>query len=106
MAIYKIMRIYEVPAETQIQATNRMMEALMLHVERDYHVIDYVKTPEDASGKGHKIDLTPPKGWLSALIDEVRSQITGRPVKEEPWVKPEVYKGKPIPKSKLGPVEP
>jgi hypothetical protein len=83
MAIYKIMRIYEVPAESQLEATNRMMEALVLHVERDFHVIDYVKTPEDADGKGHKIDLNPPKGWLSLLLQELAVQLTGRPVKDD-----------------------
>ena len=93
MAIYKIMRIYEVPAENQIEATNRMMEALMLHVERDYHVTDYVKAPEDANGKGRKIDLTPPKGWLSLLLRELATQLGVRPAKEK-WTKPEVYKGK------------
>ena len=93
MAIYKIMRIYEVPAENQIEATNRMMESLLLHVERDYHVTDYVKTPEDANGKGRKIDLTPPKGWLSMLLQELAAQISGKPAKTK-WVKPEVYKGK------------
>ena len=93
MAIYKIMRIYEVPAGSQIEATNRMMEALVLHVERDYHVIDYVKAPEDADGKGRKIDLTPPKGWLSLLLRELAAQLVGQPVKKK-WTKPEVYKGK------------
>jgi hypothetical protein len=104
MAIYKIMRIYEVPAESQIEATNRMMEALMLHVERDYHVTDYVKSPEDANGKGRKIDLTPPKGWLSLLLQELVVQLGGKPAKPK-WVKPEVYTGKPVPESKLGPAE-
>ena len=71
MAVYKIMRIYEVPAENQIEATNRMMEALVLHVERDYHVTDYVKTPEDADGKGHRISLDPPKGWMALLREQL-----------------------------------
>jgi hypothetical protein len=104
MAIYKIMRIYEVPAESQVEATNRMMEALVLHVERDYHVTDYVKSPEDANGKGRKIDLTPPKGWLSLLRQELTAQLIGRPVKDNrPWIKPKVYKpDKPIPDSELG----
>ena len=93
MAIYKIMRIYEVPAESQTEATERMMEALVLHVERDFHVIDYVKAPEDADGKGRKIDLNPPKGWLSMLLQELAAQISGKPAKTK-WVKPEVYKGK------------
>ena len=93
MAIYKIMRIYEVPAGSQIEATNRMMEALVLHVERDYHVIDYVKAPGDADGKGRKIDLTPPKGWLSLLLQELATQLVGQPAKKK-WTKPGVYKGK------------
>ena len=102
MATYKIMRIYEVPAENQTEATNRMMEALVLHVERDYHVIDYVKTPEDADGKGHKVDLNPPKGWLSLLLQELAAQLTGRPVKNDrPWIKPKVYKGKSVHEQEL-----
>jgi hypothetical protein len=102
MATYRIIRIYDVPADNPYQATDRMMEALVLHVERDYHVMDYVKTPDDPKGKGWPVDLTPPKGWLSSILEELRSQFTGKPV----WKKPEVYKGRPIPKSKLGPVEP
>src|SRR3954454_9843593 len=90
-------------AESQLEATNRMMEALMLHVERDFHVIDYVKTPEDADGKGHKIDLNPPKGWLSLLLQELAAQLTGRPVKDDrPWTKPKVYKGKSMHEQELG----
>ncbi len=79
MATYRIVRVYEVPGDNQIQATNRMMEALLLRVERDYHVADYVKAPEDASGKGHKIDLAPPKGWLRLLAEELKAQVTGKP---------------------------
>jgi hypothetical protein len=104
MATYRIIRIYDIPADNQIQATNRMMEALVLHVERDYHVMDYVKAPDDPKGKGRPIDLTPPKGWLSLLLQELVVQLGGKPAKTK-WVKPEVYKGKPVPKSKLGPVE-
>src|SRR3954449_12224592 len=83
MATYKIMRIYEVPAENQIEATNRMMEALVLHVERDYHVTDYVKAPGDANGKGRRIDLNPPKGWLSLLLQELAAQLVGQPAKKK-----------------------
>jgi hypothetical protein len=36
MALYTIIRVYEVSADNQQQATDRMMEALALHVERDY----------------------------------------------------------------------
>ena len=89
MATYRIIRIYDIPADNQTQATNRMMEALVLHVERDYHVMDYVKAPDDPKGKGRPVDLTPPKGWLSSLLEELVNQVTGNG-----WKKPEVYKGK------------
>ena len=78
MPLYKIMRIYEVPADNQIDATNRMMEALVLHVERDYHVIDYVKAPDDPEGKGHKVDLTPAPGWMTLVLDQVLGRKTKR----------------------------
>ena len=95
MALYRIMRIYDVPAESQIEATNRMMDALVLQVEREFHVVDYVKAPEDAKGKGRKIDLTPPTGWLSLLLQELAAQLLGRSVKDNrPWIMPKVYKGK------------
>jgi hypothetical protein len=71
MPTYKIMRIYEVPGDNQIEATNRMTEALVFHVERDYHVADYVKAPGEADGKGHRIGLEPPKGWLKLLVEQI-----------------------------------
>ena len=79
MAIYKIVRVYEVPGDNQIEASNRMMEALLLRVERDYNVADYVKAPDDAQGKGHKVDLTPPRGWFQLLVEELKTQVTGKP---------------------------
>jgi hypothetical protein len=88
MAIYRIIRIYDVPADNRIEATNRMMEAIILHVERDYHVMDYVKAPEDPKGKGRPINLTPPKGWLKLLMEELLTQITGTG-----WKTPKIYKG-------------
>ena len=71
MATYKIIRIYEVPGKDQIEATNRMMEALMLGVERHYHVMDYVKASDDPSSKGKKVNLDPPKGWLATFMDQL-----------------------------------
>jgi hypothetical protein len=71
MAVYKILRIYTVPAENEIQATERMMEALTLGVEKDFHVTDYVKSPDDARGKGKEISLVPPKGWMTILLDQL-----------------------------------
>ena len=45
MAVYTIIRVYEVPAENRIQATERMLEALQFHTEADFHVKDYVRSP-------------------------------------------------------------
>ncbi len=56
MAVYTIIRVYEVPAENRIQATERMLEALMLKTERDYHVNDYVQEPGEKPGKGKPVD--------------------------------------------------
>jgi hypothetical protein len=80
MPIYKIMRIYEVPAENQAEATDRMMEALALRVEGDYHVTDYVRGPQDAAGKGRRISLNSPKGWMAAFLDQLvgRSEKTSK----------------------------
>jgi hypothetical protein len=71
MAIYRIVRLYEVPAKNRIEATNRMMEALALHVEGDYHLTDYVRSPDDPHGKGKRISLKPPKGWVTTLLDQL-----------------------------------
>ena len=65
------MRIYEVPAESSTQASERMMEALVLGVEKDFHVMDYIKSPEDAQGKGKRVNLVPPKGWMGTFLDQV-----------------------------------
>ena len=43
MATYTIIRIYEVPADNQQQATDRMMETLVLRVEKDFHVKDIIR---------------------------------------------------------------
>jgi hypothetical protein len=45
MALYTIIRLYEVPAETRQQATDRMVEAIVLHAERDFHVKDIIREP-------------------------------------------------------------
>ena len=90
MALYKIIRIYHVPASSRIEATDRMMEALAFRVERDYHVMDYIKSPQDEKGKGTKVDLRPPKGFMTALLD----QLLGRSSTENEWKKPKIDKGK------------
>jgi hypothetical protein len=71
MALYTIIRVYEVPADNQQQATDRMIEALTLHVERDYHVKDVIRRPGSKPGQGIKVDLKPPTGWLSLIARQL-----------------------------------
>jgi hypothetical protein len=71
MAIYTIIRVYEVPAENQIQATDRMAEALVLHVERDFHVKDILREPGDKPGQGKAVELRPAAGWLALLREQL-----------------------------------
>ena len=71
MAVYTIIRVYEVPADTQQQATDRMMEALALHVERDFHVKDVIRQPGSKPGQGTKVDLNRPAGWLSLIARQL-----------------------------------
>jgi hypothetical protein len=74
MALYTIIRVYEVSADNQQQATDRMMEALALHVERDYHVKDVIREPGAKPGQGTKVDLKPPAGWLSLIVQQLSGQ--------------------------------
>ena len=73
MAIYTIIRVYEVPADNQQQATDRMLEALVLHVERDFHVKDIIRDPGAKPGQGKVVKLAPPAGWLTLAL----RQLTG-----------------------------
>ncbi len=74
MAVYTVIRVYEIPAENRIEATERMMEAIVLHTEKDYHVNDYIREPGEKPGQGKTVKLAPPDGWLTLLI----RQLTGR----------------------------
>jgi len=74
MAVYTIIRVYEVPAESQQQATDRMLEAIVLHVERDFHVKDILREPGAKPGQGKEVRLIPPAGWLSLVV----RQLTGK----------------------------
>lgn len=80
MAKWTIIRVYEVPADTTWEATDRMREAIALHVERDYHVKDILRRPDDRPGDGRQVNLDPPKGWLTAVLDQLlgRSEKTKR----------------------------
>jgi hypothetical protein len=70
MARYRILRIYEVPADNRYQATDRMMEAIALRTERDYHVKDVIRLCGD-NGAFTKVELRPPTGWLTTLMDQL-----------------------------------
>jgi hypothetical protein len=72
--LYTIIRVYEVPADNQQQATDRMMEALVLRVEKDFHVKDIIRDPGAKPGQGKAVDLKPPAGWLTLL----KQQLTGK----------------------------
>ena len=74
MAVYTIIRVYEVPAENQQQATDRMMEALAFHVERDFHVKDVIRAPGAKPGQGKQVDLKPPEGWLTLALRQLRGK--------------------------------
>jgi hypothetical protein len=74
MAKYTIIRIYEVPAKNQIEATNRMLEALAFHVEKDFHVKDVIREPGAKPGEGKRLYLVPPAGWMEI----VRRQLMGK----------------------------
>ncbi len=74
MARYIIIRVYEVPAENRIQATDRMLEALAFHVEKDFHVKDVIREPGEEPGKGKRLYLVPPAGWMEL----VRRQLMGK----------------------------
>ncbi len=71
MAVYTIIRVYEVPADNRIEATDRMMEALELHVEKDFHVKDVLREPGER--RGTWVTLTPPPSWWTL----VRRQLFG-----------------------------
>jgi hypothetical protein len=53
MAVFTIMRIYEIPADNRIEATDRMLESLELHTEKDYHVTDLVRNKDDMAVDRH-----------------------------------------------------
>ena len=74
MAVYTIIRVYEVPADTQQQATDRMMEALAFHVEGDFHKRDIIRVPDSKPGQGKAVELKPPAGWLTLALRQLRGK--------------------------------
>jgi hypothetical protein len=70
MARYTIVRIYEVPADNRYQATDRMMEALELGTEKDFHLKDVIRLSGN-NGPSSKLELRPPAGWWTLLVEQV-----------------------------------
>jgi hypothetical protein len=70
MARYRIVRIYEVPADNRYQATDRMMEAIVLGTDKDYHVKDVIRLCEKDS-PFFKAELRPPAGWWTLVLEQV-----------------------------------
>lgn len=71
MAVYTIIRVYEMPAESMQEATDRMSDALVLHVERDFHVKDIAREPGAKPGQGKVVDLRPAAGWLELALKQL-----------------------------------
>ncbi len=71
MAVYTIIRVYEVPAETKQQATDRMLEALVLHAENDFHVKDIIREPGAKPGQGKAVVIRPADGWITLLREQL-----------------------------------
>ena len=71
MAIYTIIRVYEVPAENQVQATDRMLEAIVLHTEKDYHKKDIIREPGSKPGEGKPVSLQPAPGWMALIRQQL-----------------------------------
>jgi hypothetical protein len=71
MARFTIFRIYEVPGRNRYEATDRLMRAIELGVEKDYHVADVVRLTGDPRGRGHVVRLGPFKGWFGTLLEQI-----------------------------------
>jgi hypothetical protein len=72
MPVYTIIRIYEIPANSRYEATDRLAEALELHTEKDYHVKDVVRSPHEKWGK--VIAKKPATKWGTIF----KRQLTGK----------------------------
>jgi hypothetical protein len=48
-----------------------MAEAIVLHVEKDYHVKDIIRASGEKPGQGRSVDLRPPAGWLTLIREQL-----------------------------------
>jgi hypothetical protein len=77
MAVFTIMRIYEIPATDRIEATNLMLEALELGVEKDFHARDIVKKTDDDTSHYKPVDLTVPARKPAKMVTIFKRQLSG-----------------------------
>jgi hypothetical protein len=54
-------------------ATDRMAEAIVLHVERYFHVKDIVREPGAKPGQGKQVQLRPGASWLALALEQLLS---------------------------------
>jgi hypothetical protein len=59
------------PADNLQQATDRMSEAIVLHVEQDFHVKDIAREPGARPGTGKRVNLRPAAGWLELALKQL-----------------------------------
>ncbi len=71
MAVYTIIRVYEIPADSQVQAADRMLEAIVLHTEKDYHRKDIIREPGSKPGEGKPVVLQPAPGWMAIIREQL-----------------------------------
>lgn len=71
MAKYTLIRVYEIPADNKRQAYDRWIEATFYRAEQDFHVKDVLREPGSKPGEGTKVDLRPPAGWFSLLMEQL-----------------------------------
>jgi hypothetical protein len=69
------MRIYDIPADDRIEATNRMLEALEFHTEKDYHVTDIVRNKDEMSAERHRKPVELPHS--TKMVTIFKRQLTG-----------------------------
>lgn len=72
--LHTIIRVYQVPADNRIQATDRMLEALTLGVEKTSTSRTSSGEPDGKPGSGVQISLKPAKGWGTLLRDQLLGQ--------------------------------
>jgi hypothetical protein len=70
MPEYTIIRFYKVPGESKQHATDRMLQAVALDMEFEYHLKDTIREPDEKTGEGKPINLDN-RGWDELLMEQL-----------------------------------